>query len=136
MDGIESIHNIYQEIYPYNGCNYRKFAEVTGEENPPVVNKTPEWVYELAHISNIPAVLNAIALELPSQVEWTTEPKTIMLKYKDRHNGYNRFVWRYITEAQFFFVDAGAWQKIYLLWLNAIDKNWYVAMCRIWNGRL
>ncbi len=118
-----------KEAYPKQ---FRRVGKIHQEHaSPPVEEVTPEWIYELARISNTEAVLSAIALKPPKQIEFSNvmyDKKVVLLYDDDAMMGQDSYTWNYIGECEVYLID---WEekckKVYLLWRNTVDDNWYAA---------
>jgi hypothetical protein len=94
------------------------------------IKTTPEWVYELSRISNSEAVLYAIALDPPYQIEFDgRQPKQVTLRYQDDYLGFVEDTYAvfwaemYLTENLY-----NGRKRMYILW-QGYDATWYVTMC-------
>jgi hypothetical protein len=96
----------------------------------------PEWVYELASISDSEAVQYAIALDSPDQLQLDgRDDKKVVLRYNDDILGYVEDVF-YPSAAEIYMVDRGTYyQKVYVLW-QGWNSQWYMTMCNAQKGLL
>ena len=127
MEGIESLENLYER----NAATgvLRKYGQRENQNaQPPVEDVTPNWIYELARISNSKPVLYAIPLKPPRSVEVSTVGSShVTLEYYDGNLGNNRYTWNYVSDYEIYTLRRGSGNLYYILWHNIVDSEWYAA---------
>jgi hypothetical protein len=126
MRGIESTRNLYEKTTG----TVRKWGSTENlNAQPPVEKVTPDWIYQLAKISNSKPVLSAIPLKPPQVISLKGIDKSVSVKYNDSsYLGHDEYIWKYVDDYEVYHVQLeGSRKLVYVLWHNIIDKNWYAA---------